>query len=253
MLIGKIISDLTIIIFVIIAVLGGLLYLAVKYTPGFLGEFLINIVLKRINKGRLVSNLMCVTDGKSHQIDHVYIHPNGIFVIETKNYHGRIYGKANQDQWTQVLAYGRVKNHFYSPIRQNNGHIYALNQILKPLGDYRLKGIVVFLGGATLRVESGEELVVYPLQIKKAIQNTMQQSLSPEEIEKVYEFLIKTKNECDVTLKEHISSIHARQENAEKNHICPKCGKPLVLKNGKYGKFYGCSGYPKCKFMKKAE
>jgi DNA topoisomerase-1 len=28
---------------------------------------------------------------------------------------------------------------------------------------------------------------------------------------------------------------------------CPKCGGPLVLKNGKYGKFWACKDYPKCK------
>ncbi len=28
---------------------------------------------------------------------------------------------------------------------------------------------------------------------------------------------------------------------------CPSCGRPMVLRNGKYGQFYGCTGYPKCK------
>lgn len=32
--------------------------------------------------------------------------------------------------------------------------------------------------------------------------------------------------------------------------ICPQCGSKLVLRNGKYGDFYGCSGYPKCRFIK---
>lgn len=29
---------------------------------------------------------------------------------------------------------------------------------------------------------------------------------------------------------------------------CPNCGKELVLRNGRYGDFIGCSGYPKCKY-----
>lgn len=29
---------------------------------------------------------------------------------------------------------------------------------------------------------------------------------------------------------------------------CPKCGKRVELKNGKYGLFYGCSNFPKCNF-----
>ncbi len=32
--------------------------------------------------------------------------------------------------------------------------------------------------------------------------------------------------------------------------ICPKCGKPLVIKSGRYGKFLACSGYPECKYTK---
>ena len=32
---------------------------------------------------------------------------------------------------------------------------------------------------------------------------------------------------------------------------CPKCGSNLKIKLGKYGKFYGCSNYPKCTFTQK--
>ncbi len=31
---------------------------------------------------------------------------------------------------------------------------------------------------------------------------------------------------------------------------CPKCGRPLLLRNGQYGEFISCSGYPKCKYIK---
>jgi DNA topoisomerase-1 len=34
---------------------------------------------------------------------------------------------------------------------------------------------------------------------------------------------------------------------------CPDCGKQLVVKLGKFGKFYACSGYPECKFIRKLE
>lgn len=32
---------------------------------------------------------------------------------------------------------------------------------------------------------------------------------------------------------------------------CPQCGKPLVVKRGRYGEFIACSGYPECRFTKK--
>jgi len=31
---------------------------------------------------------------------------------------------------------------------------------------------------------------------------------------------------------------------------CPQCGKPIVIKSGRFGKFYACSGYPQCKYTK---
>lgn len=35
-----------------------------------------------------------------------------------------------------------------------------------------------------------------------------------------------------------------------KSGVCPECGAPLRVVNGKYGKFYGCMNYPKCKYRK---
>jgi len=34
------------------------------------------------------------------------------------------------------------------------------------------------------------------------------------------------------------------------NEVCPQCGKPMVVKFGRYGKFLACSGYPACKHTK---
>ncbi len=34
------------------------------------------------------------------------------------------------------------------------------------------------------------------------------------------------------------------------NEVCPKCGKPMVIKMGRYGKFLACTGYPECKTTK---
>ena len=36
----------------------------------------------------------------------------------------------------------------------------------------------------------------------------------------------------------------------EKETKCPKCNSDLVARYGKYGKFYACVGYPKCKYIK---
>ncbi len=35
---------------------------------------------------------------------------------------------------------------------------------------------------------------------------------------------------------------------AQHIRLCPECGNVVILKNGRYGKFWGCTGYPKCRF-----
>lgn len=35
--------------------------------------------------------------------------------------------------------------------------------------------------------------------------------------------------------------------------VCPKCGKELVYRSGKYGEFMACSGYPECKYIHQEE
>lgn len=83
---------------------------------------------------------------KSTQIDHVVVSPYGIFVIETKNYKGFIYGDTDGKMWTQVLLAGKSgtrHNKFYSPVKQNQTHIRVLSQQLE-ISDKFMGGIIVF-------------------------------------------------------------------------------------------------------------
>ena len=42
-----------------------------------------------------------------------------------------------------------------------------------------------------------------------------------------------------------------KKQAEETGENCPECGSPLVIRNGKYGKFTACSNYPTCKYIKK--
>ena len=44
-----------------------------------------------------------------------------------------------------------------------------------------------------------------------------------------------------------------KKEDEQTGEVCPNCGKPMVIKNGRYGKFEACSGYPECKYIKQKE
>ena len=49
--------------------------------------------------------------------------------------------------------------------------------------------------------------------------------------------------------KQHIDNIKKRYESK----VCPFCGKKLIKRNGKYGEFIGCTGYPECKYTRKID
>jgi DNA topoisomerase-1 len=38
--------------------------------------------------------------------------------------------------------------------------------------------------------------------------------------------------------------------NIEVEEKCPQCGRPLAIRSGKFGRFYGCTGYPECKYIR---
>jgi ssDNA-binding Zn-finger/Zn-ribbon topoisomerase 1 len=56
--------------------------------------------------------------------------------------------------------------------------------------------------------------------------------------------------QADITNLEHVQNIRQTKREIIQG-VCPRCGGELVEKDGKYGKFYGCSNFPECKFTKK--
>ncbi|MCM1156720.1 MAG: exonuclease domain-containing protein [Roseburia sp.] len=65
-------------------------------------------------------------------------------------------------------------------------------------------------------------------------------------------------NDCTMNQKvyENLGKLLHIQKNSsaaeKKENICPKCGCTLVKRNGKFGEFWGCSGFPMCRFTKNA-
>ncbi|MCL2075737.1 MAG: NERD domain-containing protein [Betaproteobacteria bacterium] len=104
---------------------------------------------------REFSNVTVQTDDGTTQIDHIYVCPFGVLVIETKNMSGWIFGGRNQAQWTQTIYRKKVK--FQNPLRQNYRHIKALESLLD-LPTECFKSIVVFAGNCTLKTEMPDEV-----------------------------------------------------------------------------------------------
>lgn len=94
------------------------------------GEELVKNFLSNRKEGKLINNLLIKVHGTYAQIDHVYITNTAIYVIETKNYSGTIYGKETDDKWTCVYRNG-VKHSLYNPVKQNDTHIARLRELLQ--------------------------------------------------------------------------------------------------------------------------
>lgn len=219
---------------------------------GRIGESKVNRVLKRlISKygGYFVHDVIVKgDDGKTSQIDHIYICSRGVFVIETKNYAGRIYGSDNQKEWTQVLAYGNSKNKLYNPIMQNKTHIRRLNEALPK--QLNMISVVVFVQGNIKYIDSEN---VYTLSGLKEVVEAHNADYPDSEVDAIARIIQSYKDNPVSTDKEHVTRIKEAKRGIE-NGICPRCGGELVLRVSRKdgNRFYGCSNYPNCTFKKPA-
>lgn len=219
-------------------------------SKGAAGEFVVKLVLIFLNKHnyKKLYNITLQDNDKTIQIDHIVISKYGIFVIETKNYSGTIYGN---EMASHFYKYNHKKKYeFYNPIKQNYGHIFALQNVL---GDYKYVSAVVFSGYATkLKIES-KSFVGYIGDLQRYIKSFKEEIYTEEQITEIANKL-KVLSLHGLFLKsKHIKGIKQRMEVYDEkvnNMVCPKCGSKLVERSGQYGKFLGCSSYPNCKFKK---
>ena len=222
---------------------------AINNYKGEKGEAKVKAELNPLIFGRVehrqINNLILIDDnGKSHQIDHIEIRHNGIFCIETKNYIGWIFGSENQAEWTQCLYTGE-KNYFINPLKQNKSHIYHMSKVLDK--KYKINSVVVMVQNNADRVNIPNVINLDELKwyLKSFNDGT---NYSIEEMDYIYNKLLNAAS--DISNKEHIKNLRQTQFELQEG-ICPRCGGQLVERNGKYGKFIGCSNYPKCTFILK--
>lgn len=110
---------------------------------GNAGEKKIKDILKGLPRCCIaINDVILKTKTGTTQIDHIIVSPFGIFIIETKNHTGMIFGTDNSQCWTQVL-YNGVHKTFFNPVVQNIGHIRQLSKILEMPPSY-FNNMVVF-------------------------------------------------------------------------------------------------------------
>lgn len=146
-------------------------FLSSYLDKGDIGERLVNSAIARgLDKNEYIlhKNITLALEDGTTQIDHIVISLYGIFVIETKNMSGWIYGNKHEKKWRQVFGKNRF-THFQNPIHQNYKHVKAVEKYLK-IDAAKIISMVVFAGSAELKnkQESGVfDLLEITKEIKK--------------------------------------------------------------------------------------
>ena len=231
------------------SVVGVFLHFCLPSIKGKWGEVKVAGILSLLpdNEYKVLHDIVIQSNGYTSQIDHIVVSVYGIFVIETKNYKGWITGFENSKQWTQNV-YGN-KYSLYNPIKQNKSHILALKNELYIIEDNFIP-IIAFSNDCSLKIET-ETPVIYISQILNEIKRHTEVKFDKTQLDGIVERIKAINIDSPEMQQQHIDEIKYHKQQTEyklQQGICPRCGALLVLRQGRYGKFYGCSNYPRCHY-----
>lgn len=247
----------------------------------------LNLVQFFGRKGKVLRNVYLPKDnGETSELDVIFITQKGIFIFESKNYSGWIFGDEKGKYWTAMLP-NKQKNQFYNPIMQNRTHLKWMRSFV---GDeIPLFSIIAFSERCELK-----KVTVYSEDVKvinrdltyatvRSIWDKNPDKVSEDKINELYEQLKKLTNVDEAVKAAHIENIEKKYKQqpsndqqmgmdnnavkedvkedvhcdiiTEEKWVCPQCGAPLVLRTAKKGsnagkQFYGCSTFPKCRYTK---
>ncbi|TMU87110.1 NERD domain-containing protein [Bacillus sp. BHET2] len=212
---------------------------------GELGEYKIDIQLDQLPKTyRHLSDLLIpnpkAKSGYS-QIDHVVITPYAIFVIETKNYQGTIYGGKDRSTW---LVNGKFK--MMNPFAQNYGHIKALTSLIDEKYHHLFVSMVSFTKRSTFKVDpdyrkiASKELIVYDIELSEFIHRKesvlkiehKEPLLKEQDISTIYYAFLKA-NITDLKVRDdhkHTLKRNATEAMTSSDETCTICKKPVSEK-----------------------
>ena len=230
---------------------------------GAFGEFLTTNYAKLFTDTLVLHDVLIEgANGNTSQIDMILIDAKGLYVAEIKTYTDAvIYGDGTKRNW-YYYKNGR-KYEIYNPLEQNKSHIRYLKRFLSAFGDVPCFSLIVMLckDFKVSNINKPGEKEAGVCNSFPSMKEVMR--MIGEEKDSVFD---DTKRlELFNFIKEHqLAGRGERAEHKQKTieyeksiedlktqHICPLCRAPLVLREGKYGPFYGCSNYPKCRYTQK--
>lgn len=252
--------------------------LKTPWFKGMIGEGLLNLSIRLFldqREYRLLKNVTLPTEDGTTQIDHIIVSRFGVFVIETKNMKGWIFGNPQHKRWTQQIY--RRKHGFQNPLHQNYRHVMTLKSLLG-LADHQLHSVVYFIGDCTFKTPLPDNVMNRGLI--RHIKGKTTQVLTPAEVTRVVETILQGRLTANwQTHRQHVAQLKARHSASPRkplssttmpdhrgttpspvitrpptvqNPICPRCGDAMVLRtagkgDNKGNRFWGCSRFPKCR------
>ena len=176
---------------------------------GNLAEKRVAFIINRLipKKGGYLINdiLLPISEGKVTQVDHIYVSPYGVFVIETKALAGSIYGKTSDDNWVTFLS--GQKYQIYNPVRQNALHVAALETNVKmpeePIS------LVTILAANIKNVEA-ENVFNLP-GLEKYLLGLEEEILLEDEVEDIYKQIMEFKEHPVMSKEEFLRSLRGKK------------------------------------------
>ena len=232
---------------------------------GSFGEHLTKVFAKTFTDALVLHDILIDGDENgTSQIDLIMIGVKGIYVVEVKSFaeNAVIYGDGKKSKWYYYL--GGKKYDIYSPLKQNAKHIEYLQSFLCNFGnipyfnvvtmmckDYKINNINPDPDNITSVVCTSLPAMMRGIY---KIADNKPDVLDESTKQKIYDYISQNQyqgKEKRLEHKEKVKSIKREQEEIANQNLCPYCKAPLILRKGKYGDFYGCSNYPKCRYTKK--
>lgn len=219
---------------------------------GVFGEWQVSQLIKLFldkSEYHLIKDVTLPTEDGTTQIDHIIVSKFGIFVVETKNMKGWIFGSANQKQWTQKIF--KHSSKFQNPLYQNYKHIKTLESCLSTKKE-SIFSVIIFIGDSTFKTRMPEN-VTFARGSIEYIKNQKEVVFTNDEVANIVDQIEHGRLERGFkTNRQHIKHVKAIAEEQSDIKSCKKCGSEMVLRKATKGKnagntFWGCSSFPKCR------
>ncbi|MCB9356044.1 MAG: NERD domain-containing protein [Lewinellaceae bacterium] len=159
------------------------------------------------------------------QIDHLIISAYGLFIVETKNKKGWIFGSEKEPSWTQSI-YGS-KYSFQNPLRQVFRQKKVLSEFLN-IDESNIYTVVCFVGDCKFKTKLPDNVI--NSGIGRYIKRFRNQILLTEDVNLIVQVIEKHVSESSLSKRDHIRSLRKRHSS---NTICPICGSSLIVRTAK--------------------